>query len=104
MRVCPKCGYVDPPYWRHSIYSYWIDFTEYENFKNMHPELCPLQSGELTEDEYFVYRRMKKSDFIERKAIVDYEVHGWYEKMEKVKNGVPDFRKHWDRTYRQTKL
>ncbi len=104
MRTCPKCGYVDPPYWRHSKYSYWIDQTEYENFENMHPELCPLQHGELTEDENYVYRRMKKSGYIERKAKVDYETYGWYPEMEKVRHDVHDFRKHWNRTMKQTKL
>ena len=97
MRVCPKCGYVDPPYWRHSKYSYWIDHIEYENFQTLHPELCPLQPGGKIENEHYVYRRMKKSDRVERKALIDYEVYGWMEDMEKVDHDVHDFRKHWER-------
>jgi len=92
MRKCPKCGYEDPPYWRHSIYSYWLDFTEYENFEMLHPELCPLPKGGITEDETFVYRRMKRTGNVERKAKVDYEVQDWYPPMEK-----HDYRKYWDR-------
>ena len=73
MRVCPKCGYQDPPYWRHSKHSYWIDFTEYENFALLHPELAKkLEAGKNVEDELYVYHRTRSGIKVERKAKIDY--------------------------------
>jgi len=96
MRVCPKCGYIDPPEWRHSKYSYWIDWTELENFKKLHPKLAnDFQNGlKITEDEDYFYRIMKHGRSVERKAKVDYGEQ-WNVPMEK-RNQIPhDFRKHW---------
>ena len=102
MRVCPKCRYEDPIYWRHSRFSYWLDQTEYENFETMHPELCPLKPTQMVEDELYVYRRM--GDRVERKAIIDYEVYGWREHMEKANHDIHDFRKHWERLPKLTEF
>ena len=92
MRVCPKCGHIDPPDWRHSKYSYWIDQTEYAQWLSMgYPE---IPKGGKWEDEINVYRRTKKSGRVERKAKVDYG-YEWNVPMEK--HDVHDKRKHWAR-------
>lgn len=102
MRQCPKCGYVDPPYWRHSRYSYWIDFTEYENWLYMgFPE---IQKGQKYEDEYFVYRRNKTGRKVHRKAKIDYGEQ-WNIPMEKAhKYPMMDKRKYWTRDPKQKTL
>ena len=108
MRVCPKCGYVDPPEWRHSRYSYWIDFTEFENFKRLNPELAEnFKKGTKKQDENFVYRRNKSTGNVERKAKIDYGGQ-WTIPMErrnrKEKRGEVDFRKCWIIDPPQTKI
>ena len=100
MRVCPKCGFEDPIYWRHSRFSYWLDQTENENIEAMHPELCPLKPKQMIEDRLYVYRRMR--DRVERKAKIDYEVYGWREQMEKANHDVHDFRACWTRVTKIT--
>jgi hypothetical protein len=95
MRVCPHCGFVDPPEWRHSKYSYWIDWTELDEFKQLEPALVEtiIKTGK-TEDTNYVYRLMKHGRSVERKAKVDYG-NQWTVPMEKRKQVPHDFRKHW---------
>ena len=103
MRVCPECGHIDPPEWRHSRYSYWIDFCLKEDFVKMHPKLAKeLLSGEkMVEDKNYVYRKTKNDRRVERKALVDYG-YQWIIPMERVhgllgKHHDTDFRKCWNR-------
>jgi len=102
MRVCPKCGFVDPPEWRHSRYSYWIDFCKTEDFKCLEPEMAKeLLNGKKTvEDKNYVYRMTKNGRRIERKALVDYG-YQWNIPMEKSnemgKHHDTDFRKCWNK-------
>jgi hypothetical protein len=96
MRVCPCCGFIDPSEWRHSKYSYWIDWTEFERFKELCPELAEQfeHSSKIVEDKNYYYRRMKHGRSVERKAKVDYGEQ-WTIPMEKRKQVPHDFRKHW---------
>jgi len=99
MRVCPACGFVDPSEWRHSRYSYWIDFTTYEAWLEMgYPK---LEKGGKWEDKLYVYRRMKRSGHVERKALLDYGQQ-WNIPMEHHK--PHDLRKYWERLPGQTKI
>lgn len=104
MRVCPKCGYIDPPEWRHSKYSYWIDWTELPHFKNLEPSLAEIivKTGN-TEDLNYIYRLMKHGQSVERKAKIDYG-NQWVVPMEKRKQIPHDFRKHWFELYNQRRL
>lgn len=108
MRVCPKCGFIDPPEWRHSKYSYWIDFCEVEHFREMHPTLLEnlLKGAKIVEDSNYVYRLTKNKAKVERKALVDYG-YQWSVPMEHPTrwSGVyPDFDKKWNRDPKQTVL
>ena len=96
MRICPHCKYVDPPEWRHSKYSYWIDWTEFDQFKSLQPELAEKFSkgAEIVEDDLYLYRIMKHGRSVERKAKIDYG-NQWNVPMEKRKQVPHDFRKHW---------
>lgn len=106
MRVCPKCGHVDPPEWRHMRWSYWIDFCTMEDFQRLKPILAErLNNGEkLVEDEYYVYR-LSRSHVVHRKALVDYGPQ-FSIPMEsyKQKGNATDLRKCWDRDPNQKKL
>lgn len=95
MRVCPHCEYVDPPEWRHSKYSYWIDWTELENLKKLDFLLAQqIEMNRKAEDKHYVYRLMKHGRSVERKAKIDYG-NQWTVPMEKRKQIPHDFRKHW---------
>lgn len=84
MRVCPKCGYIDPPYWKHVKYSYYIDASSLENFKLLCPELAKRIAREkVVSDEHFIYRLCKKGTWVERKAKVDFVGETWSDKCEK---------------------
>ena len=102
MRVCPKCGYVDPPYWRHSRFSYWLDIIEVENLALVKPELAKIlkkeKKGFVVEDKDYYYRKGKNGVFVERKAKIDLgDKSQWREKREKARRRPPvtDFRKYW---------
>jgi len=97
MRVCPNCGYTDPPAWKHSKYSYWIDNCLTEDFKQLHPELVAfILQQKHAEDEINVYRLTKNGRRVERKAKVDYGQQ-WTIPMEKAydKHNFRDFRPCW---------
>ena len=74
MRVCPKCGYIDPPEWKHCKYSYHIDNISFDNFKQLYPELAKnfKRGGDLTEDKDYVYRLTKTELFVSRKAKIEW--------------------------------
>ena len=97
MRVCHKCGAIDPPEWKHSKYSYWIDNCLLEDFAKLQPKLVMkiLKAGH-TKDKYYVYRLTKNKRRVERKAIVDYGEQ-WTIPMEKAydKHNFRDFRPCW---------
>lgn len=108
LRVCPKCAYVDPPEWRHSKFSYWIDFCQYEDFKKLHPKLAmDLEANpKLAEDKHYIYRLTKTGKRVHRKAKVDYG-YQWTIPMEKHTihpiKGIQDYRSYWP-DLSQTKL
>ena len=79
MRVCPKCKYVDPPYWRYSFCDQ-IDYTEYENFKIMHPKLAEelVRKKTIADiDEVYAYH-LTKGWNVERQAILQNPT--WYKR------------------------
>lgn len=40
MRVCPKCGYVDPPEWRPHKHRFDVDYTHIGEFQGLSPKLA----------------------------------------------------------------
>lgn len=85
MRVCPKCGYCDPPHWKNVKYSYYIEAITAENFKLLHPKMSELIEKEVVvDDEYYCYRLTKNKRWVERKAKVDFlELGNWTDGCEK---------------------
>lgn len=119
MRVCPKCGFIDPPEWKHAKWSYHIDTISLDNFKQLYPELTKklLESG-LVEDPHYVYRISKSCRgkgipfWVQRKAKIDYD-EKLYERFSHLKSAKPiskhsaakDFLKGWEKLHpNQTKL
>ncbi len=75
MRVCPKCGFIDPPHWKHCKFSYHIDSIDFESFEMLYPKLAKnlKKGGDITEDKDYYYRLTKKSKaFVHRKAKIEW--------------------------------
>lgn len=77
--MCPKCGFKDPPEWKHVRFSYWIDTCSLENFKILYPILSTklTKPGAEIEDENYVYRLVLKGGWVKRKAKIDFVLTGW---------------------------
>jgi len=114
MRVCPKCGHIDPGEWKHTKFSYYIDQCSYENFQVLHPKLALKLDdvGKQTEDDNYIYYRTKSGFYVLRKAKIDIGLASsvWTDGLEKHHRGWPlgrsklpdktqirDLAKHWDR-------
>jgi len=39
MRECPKCGFLDPPYWHRHRWRIDVDITHLDDFKMLYPEM-----------------------------------------------------------------
>jgi len=80
MRVCPKCGYVDPPIWRQSAFHQTISFTEISNIEYENPEIAiKLKENNRISDGVYAYK-LTRFGRVERQAILD----------------NPAWEKHWD--------
>ena len=63
MKVCPKCGYVDPQCWRQNRWVSNVDYTRVEDFVQYYPGMAELQPGCTTSDEYNYYYRGKRNPY-----------------------------------------
>jgi hypothetical protein len=114
MRVCPKCGCVDSPYWKHTKFSYYIDQCIYENFAVELPKLAAElnKPNSHTQDVNYLYYRTKSGKIVLRKAKIGIGVtllpwtdgcesgkQGWKRGRSKLpdKQNIRDFAKHWVR-------
>ncbi|MBA7708216.1 hypothetical protein ES703_117108 [subsurface metagenome] len=66
MRVCPECGYTDPPCWRQVPWKFDTDFARTDDFKRLHPEVYrKLEIGhKIVCDEHFAYRFSGKAKIV----------------------------------------
>lgn len=79
MRVCPKCGYVDPPEWRGDRWRWEKDYCTLEDFKRLHADLAAqlLDGHRVVTDFHFAYRlRGRARNYVERIWIKLYETFG----------------------------
>lgn len=60
MRVCPKCGFVDPQCWRQNRWVSGVDYCRIEDFQKEYPLLADIRPGQESEDEHCYYYRGKK--------------------------------------------
>ena len=95
MRVCPKCSFIDPAYWKHVKFSYHIDSCSLEDFQREYPELSKnlKHGGDITEDKDCFYRLNKMCTFIFRKAKIEWTENSknpfGAEKYEKFNHQMP---------------
>ena len=73
MRVCPNCGFVDPPFWKwYSYYRPNIDICRFEDFKQEYPKLAEeIEQTRFTEDALYKYRLNRKRNIVERISKID---------------------------------
>ena len=77
MKICPRCGHRDNPFWKHSRFDYNADYMREEDFKKEYPILyswLPPKPKYLKYNEYVYYRRGKKEKQVYRVAKEDYKV------------------------------
>lgn len=93
MRICPKCGFIDPPEWKHCKFSYHIDTIRLEEFINTYPNLAKNlhNGGDITEDENYYYRLTKTKLTVFRKAKIEWTEGNPFgaEKYERFNHGSP---------------
>ena len=116
MRVCPKCGYVDPVIWKQSAFKQNICFTQLCNLELENPEIAKkLREKRITSDGFYAYR-LTRFLRVERQAII--ENPNWQKQWEipaeqsksisklprQWRNPAPTFRTKNERNKKQTKL
>ena len=72
MRECPKCGYKDPPYWRHVRFRIFTDCCHIEDFRMMFPDLAEriVKEIDLVVRPY-IYHFVKKALMVQRIHVDD---------------------------------
>lgn len=78
MRICPKCGFVDPPYWlpsRWRIPEYCRVEDLQKDQKHIVKQLLNVAPMEIITDQFCAYR-MTETGFVERIWINLYKTGG----------------------------
>lgn len=73
MRVCPKCGYRDPPEWKNLHFQLYHEYMPFEDFQRLYPKLAAelLQKQEIVGtknivfDEYNAYH-LTRAGYVHR--------------------------------------
>lgn len=105
MRVCPKCGFIDPPEWKHCKFSYHIDSISFESFCSLYPDLAQRlkTGGAITDDNDYYYRLSKSLQVVMRKAKIEWTENQsnpfGAEKYERFKHGTKNWEAHDVRKY-----
>lgn len=71
MKICPKCGHRDNPYWRYSRFDYNTEYMEEEEFMREYPIIWENLHGRKNFDPIevngmYYYRRGKKAKYVYR--------------------------------------
>ena len=72
MRVCPKCGYKDPAYWRHVRHRLLTDYCHISDLDFNDPELAAIirEKKDVILRDY-IYHFVEKSNIVQRIHISD---------------------------------
>jgi len=73
MRVCPKCGFHDPPEWKNLHFQLYHEYITFEDFQQLYPTLAErlleIQKAAGTKniifDEYTAYH-LTKAGYVHR--------------------------------------
>lgn len=85
MRVCPKCGFIEPMEWRPSSWKsgQYIDLCRVSDLENLEPELFKKLKdkpiGETILEGYYAYRITKTGVWVQRRWIEIYKIQKWFE-------------------------
>lgn len=97
MRICPRCGHIDPIWWRparhHPEFSYAHNTALEWNDPELWAALQTVKRGEIIKRGPYLYWKSTRSDTTRRMWIEDYRLVG--------KTGSPQER---SRRYKQQKL
>jgi len=79
MRVCPKCGHRDNPYWRNSRFEFNAEYMSREDFKREYPKIWDKLKDlpnhhPVTVEYYLYYNRGRKEQQVYRVEPHDYKV------------------------------
>jgi len=91
MRVCPKCRYKDPSYWKPSAFHPEINHTRSENFQAEFPELFQkLKIKGYIADGFYAYH-LTKGGNVERQEISENPKwkEQWYIPTESKNHNLP---------------
>lgn len=80
MRVCPKCGYVDPQYWRKGQGDHYgdTDICRLEDLELNEPELAKVLKGNRESfDEHYAYKLLGKGVWVRRRWLEIYKIQRW---------------------------
>ena len=88
IRICPKCGHVDPIWWRPAIHHPEFSYAHNSALEWNDPELWaslkPLKRGEIVKRGPFLYWKSTRGDVTRRVCVEDYRLVGkkgsWQEK------------------------
>ena len=80
MRECPKCGYVDPPYWRNRLFDYEVDICKLEDLEHIDTdlmiELLLTERGKSVFKSPYVYK-LTKTGWVYRIWESLFKVRSW---------------------------
>lgn len=80
MRECPKCHYIDPPYWRNRLFDYEVDICKIEDLETIDIDLMMQllinKTGTtITKGEYCY--KLTKTGWVYRIWLSLFKVRGW---------------------------
>jgi len=80
MRVCPKCGHVDPIWWRPAAYHPEFSYAHNTSLESLEPELWDklkdLPAGEIITAGPYLYWKSTRSETTRRIWVEDYKMVG----------------------------
>ena len=67
MRVCPECGYVDPPEWKNTRWQLYTEYMTFEDFQTLYPNQAAAlkENPKLVTDDVNGYH-LTKSGHVHR--------------------------------------
>ena len=88
MRICPKCGHLDPECWRPAAFHPEISYAYIDSLEVFSPEIVEQlkdkKPGEIIVVDPFVYWKSPRSPTVRRTWIEDYKIKGKSVNQERV--------------------
>jgi len=76
MRICPRCGHVDPIYWRPAMYHQEFQYAHASSIEQLDPDLWAalegVRRGDMVRRGPYLYWRSSRSETVRRVWTEDY--------------------------------